>query len=151
MLYLPITKSWIISRTARAIYFVCALLAATLFGALFATLSAMAFAGVHSLGSFPTAATMIRAILLPGICGAALLCVAMWYFWFTFDRSSWRKKALWFFPLYFVLALGPALYFFFVYLRDPEVASTCAHEGQPVREAVILNSSSSPSVPEPSD
>jgi len=136
VLYLPITKSWIISRTARAIYFVCALLAATLFGALFATRSAMVFAGVPSLGSFPAVAAIVRAILLPGICGAALLSVAMWYFWFTFDGSSWGKKALWFFPLYFVLALGPALYFFFVYLRDPEVASACAHEGQPVRESL---------------
>jgi hypothetical protein len=47
----------------------------------------------------------------------------MWYFWFTFDKSSWGRKALWFLPLYFLVPLGPPLYFFFVYLRNPELIS----------------------------
>jgi len=29
------------------------------------------------------------------IIGTATLWVAMWYFWFTFDRSQWWKRALW--------------------------------------------------------
>jgi len=126
MLYLPITKSWIISRSARAIYQTCAVLACTLFGALIAILLAMGFSGVNSLSAFPLALSVARAIILPGVLGSATLSIAMWYFWFNFDKSSWASKAFWFLPLYLLLPIGPALYCFFVYLRNADVASVVA-------------------------
>jgi len=48
----------------------------------------------------------------------------MWYFWFGFDNSGWLKKAIWFLSLYFLLPIGPALYYFFVYRPNAEVASS---------------------------
>jgi hypothetical protein len=126
MLYLPITKNWIISRAARTLYLACALLAFAFFGALFAISLAMAFSGVRSLSPFPPALVIAKAVLLPGVLGTATLTVAMWYFWLTYDKSSWLRKAFWFLPLYFLVPIGPALYYFFVYRRSPEVLSVCA-------------------------
>jgi hypothetical protein len=103
MIYLAITKSWIISRTARIVYFVCSVLAYMLFGALFAVLFAMGVSGVNSLSAFPLALSLARAILLPEIVGSATVSIAMWYFWFNFDKSSWVRKAFWALPLYFLL------------------------------------------------
>jgi hypothetical protein len=123
MLYLPITKTWIISRSARAIYLACAVLACMLFGALIAIWLAMGFSGVNSLSAFPLALSIARAVLLPGVLGTATLSIAMWYFWFNFDNASWGRKAFWALPLYFLLPIGPALYYFFVYLRNPDIAS----------------------------
>jgi hypothetical protein len=93
------------------------------FGALFAILLAMGFSGVRSLSAFPRVLSIARSVLLPGVLGSAVLSVAMWYFWFNFDTSSWIKKALWAIPLYFLGPIGPALYYFFVYLRNAEVTS----------------------------
>jgi len=124
MLYLPIKKTWIVSLVARKVYFVCALAACSLFGVLFAARMAMRTAGFSSLERSPDAALLVRILLWPGVLGTALLCVAMWYFWFSFDDSGWLKKALWFVPLYLFLPLGPALYYFFVYRRNPEVAQS---------------------------
>jgi hypothetical protein len=78
----------------------------------------MGLSGVRSLSAFPLVLSVIRALLMPGILGSATLAIAMWYFWFGFDSSSWGKKAFWFLPLYFLLPIGPVLYFFFVYLRQ---------------------------------
>ena len=122
MLYLPITRGWIISRAARRIYFVCALAAFSLFGVFFASLAALGAAGVPSLEAFPSAALLVRILLWPGIMGTAALSVAMWYFWFGFDNSGWLRKAFWFVPLYMFLAIGPAFYYFFVYRRNTEVS-----------------------------
>jgi hypothetical protein len=122
MLYLPISRGWIISRTARRIYFACALAAFSLFGVWVASLTALRTAGVSSLDAFPAAALVIQVLLWPGIVGTALLSIAMWYFWFEFDNSAWLRKALWFLPLYLFLAIGPAFYYFRVYRRDAEVA-----------------------------
>ncbi len=120
MLYLPITKSWILSALASRVYFACALLAMALFGILIATSIAVAVSGVRSLADVPSTLSLVKALILPGVCGTALLSTAMWYFWFTFDRSSWKSKAFWFLPLYLLLPIGPALYYFFVYRRQPQ-------------------------------
>jgi hypothetical protein len=125
MLYLPITKAWIVSPLARRIYLVCALLAVALFGTLVAVSAAMVASGVRSLASAPAAVSIVKVLILPEVIGTAALSVAMWYFWFTFDRTSWVRKACWFPPLYFLPTMGPALYYFFVYRR-----STAALEEQ---------------------
>ena len=117
MLYLPITKAWIVSPLARRMYLVCALLAVALFGTLVAVSAAMGASGVRSLAGAPAAGLIVKVLVLPEVFGTAALSVAMWCFWFSFDRSSWVKKAVWFPPLYFLPTMGPALYYFFVY-RD---------------------------------
>lgn len=117
---LPITKSWILSPLASRVYFACALLAMALFGTLLATSIAVAVSGVRSLTDVPSTLSLVKALIFPGVCGTALLSTAMWYFWFTFDRSSWKRKAFWFLPLYLLLPIGPALYYFFVYRRQPQ-------------------------------
>jgi hypothetical protein len=122
MLYLPIKKTWIISRTARRVYFVCALAALSFFGVLIASRAAFRLSGQATAEGIATAGLMVRLLLWPGLVGTALLSVAMWYFWIGFDDSGWLKKAMWFIPLYFLLPFGPALYYFFVYCRNGEVA-----------------------------
>lgn len=118
MLYLPIKKSWIVSPSARRVYFVCALAAFSLFGVFVASRAAIGASGAASLADYPTAALTVRLLVWPGVLGTALLSIAMWYFWLSFDDSSWIKKAFWFLPLYFLLALGPAFYYFLVYRRS---------------------------------
>jgi hypothetical protein len=117
VLRLPITKSWICSSAAERVYLVCALLTLTLIGTLIGSKTAMALSGNSSLAVSAAAASVIRILLFPGVLGTALLTTAMWYFWLNFDQSSWIKKAAWFLPLYVVLGVGPALYYFFVYRR----------------------------------
>ena len=117
MLYLPITKTWIVSAPARRVYFVCALAAFSLFGVLVESRAARTAAGAASFTNSPSAVLTVKLLLWSGILGSALLSVAMWYFWFGFDDSSWIKKAFWFLPLYFLLLLGPACYYFLVYRR----------------------------------
>jgi hypothetical protein len=124
VLYLPIKKAWIISSAARRVYFVCALAALSLFGGVMGSGAALGASGVHTFEGFPTIGLMLRLLLWPGILGTALLSIAMWYFWFGFDKSGWLKKAIWFLPLYFLLAIGPAFYYFFVYRRNDQVSSS---------------------------
>ena len=123
MLYLPIKKAWIISRAARRVYFVCALAALSLFGVVMGSGAALRASGVYTFEGFPMAGLILHLFLWPGILGTALLSIAMWYFWFGFDNSGWLKKAIWFLPLYFLLAIGPAFYYFFVYRRNGQVSS----------------------------
>lgn len=62
---------------------------------------------------------MVRLLFFPEIVGAALLWIAMWYFWFSADSSHFLKKAGWFVALLFFAPLGPVLYYFFVFRRYP--------------------------------
>jgi hypothetical protein len=66
----------------------------------------------------PVAVRLVRILLWPGILGTATLAVAMWYFWYSFDRSSWMARSLWFVVLILGLALGPLIYYFFAYRRS---------------------------------
>jgi hypothetical protein len=93
-----------------------------LFGVIFAVRYALALSGVPTLEASPNAALVARIFLWPGMLGTGLLTIAMWYFWFSYDNSGWLKKA-WFLPLYLLLGIGPALYYFFVYRRNPEVSA----------------------------
>jgi hypothetical protein len=120
------------------VYLVCAILVVAFFGAIVAIFLAMGFSGVNSLSAFPLALGFARVVLLPGIIGSATLSVAMWYFWFNFDQSSWAKKTLWAVALYLFIPIGPALYYFFVYLRSADVTSICIRHSDvsvgPIRE-----------------
>ena len=123
VLYLPITKSWIVSLAARRTYFVCALAAFSLIGVLMASRSALQASGATSFAASQATLLVLKILLWPGIVGGALLCIAMWYFWFTFDDSGWLKKALWALPLYLLVPIGPAFYYFLVYRRNPIVSN----------------------------
>lgn len=83
----------------------------------------MAESEVAFLGDFPTAAFLVKALLLPGILGTAVLAVAMWYFWYSVDQSNWVKKLLWFLILFLGLMLGPLVYYLFAYRRHPALDS----------------------------
>src|SRR5881398_1572881 len=100
MLYLPITKSWILSCNANRLYLVCAFAAISLIGVLLAALLAVIASG--AVESSPSALLIMQILLLPGILGTAL-CIAMWYFWFNFDNSTWPRKAVWFCLLYLLI------------------------------------------------
>ncbi len=121
MLYLPISRSWLFSTTARRVYFVSALLALALIATLLGAYMAMAAAGTRALT--PSASPVVRMLLFPEIAGEAALWVGMWYFWFGFDRSHYLKKAVWFVLLFFLAPFGTVSYYFLVYRPgvSPEV------------------------------
>jgi hypothetical protein len=123
MLYLPITRAWIVSRRAQRVYLYRAIANLYLFAVLVGTFSAMAASGIVFLAD-PSAALLVRILLWPGVVGAGILAIAMWYFWFSFDQSCWTKKACWFAVLILGLALGPVLYYFFAYRRDQSLESS---------------------------
>jgi hypothetical protein len=111
--YLPHCAAGVFCLCARGLVF---------FGVLIASITAFNAAGNASPDGIRTAGFIVRLLLWPGIVGTALLSIAMWYFWLSFDNSGWWKKAIWFLPLYFLLPFGPALYYFFVYRLNGEVA-----------------------------
>jgi hypothetical protein len=115
MLILPISRTWMDSRAARLVYLVCSLLALALSGTQAGTGAAQAVNGSQSLP--PAIATVLRLALIPEAIGSGLLRVAMLYFWFSFDQSSWLKRTLWFPFLFFFIPLTLALYYFFVYRK----------------------------------
>jgi hypothetical protein len=100
---------------AQRIYLACAFLSLALLATLIGVHAAMSAAGASALT--PDSAAVVRILLFPEIMGAALLWVAMWYFWFGFDRSHFLKKAGWFVALFFFAPLGPVLYWYFAFRR----------------------------------
>jgi hypothetical protein len=114
-LFLPISRSWLFSRTAQGIYLVSASLALALTATLIGVHAAMSAAGTNALTA--TAASLVRTLLFPEILGTAVLWAGMWYFWFGFDRSYYLNKALWFIFLFFLVPLGTVAYYFLVYRR----------------------------------
>ncbi len=118
MLILPISRSWILSLRAQRVYFCCALLSFALSGTWIGTRAAQVLAQ-HS-GVSASVANLLRVAFFAEALGAALLWVAMLYFWFGFDRSSWLKRAFWFIFLGTV-PVSPffwALYYFLVYRKQ---------------------------------
>lgn len=116
MLYLPITRNWSYSRTAQNVYLGCAVLSFALVATLVGVHLAMPLSGVAPLNA--PARMLINVILLPEILGTALLWTAMWYYWFSFDRSHYFKRFLFSLLLLFVAPFGTLLYYFVVYRRS---------------------------------
>ena len=115
MLFLPISRRWMLSRTAQHLYLGCAVLTLALLATLIGTRWALTASGTGVLTS--EARSVVRFLLFPEIAGTALLWVAMWYFWFGFDKSNYLKKALFFVLLFFFAPLGTLLYYFLTYRR----------------------------------
>ena len=123
MLYLPISGSWMLSQSARRVYLVCAIANIYLLVLWFWAITERTLHGTGPLERWPRHAMTLKILFMPGILGTALLAVAMWYFWFTFDQSHWMKKALWFVGLYPGIMFVPALYHFLVYRRQSRASS----------------------------
>jgi hypothetical protein len=104
-----------VSNTAQYVYLGAAILTLALLATFIGTHLALAVAGVNALTA--DARLAVRFLLLPGIFGEAVLYIAMWYFWFGFDRSHYSKKALWFFLLFLLPPVGTLLYYFLAYRR----------------------------------
>jgi hypothetical protein len=115
MLILPITRNWMLTRRARRVYTVCAVLNLIFVGTVIGTRSAQTFADVTKLP--PLTDVLFTVVWIPGIAATALVWVAMFYFWFGFDQSHWLARAFWFVALFFFAPYGPPLYCFFVYRR----------------------------------
>lgn len=107
--YEYINREWIVSRTARRVYRVSAILSIALFFGLWV----VAFEG----GVPETIAPVVRPLLLAGALGAGITFVGMEYFLFRFDDSHPLKQVVWFCVMLLPL-LGPALYCFIVYSRS---------------------------------
>lgn len=116
MLYLPISRGWLFSPTAQRIYLQCALLTFALLATLIGVSLAMPLAGTASLTR--PARLVVKVLLLPEILGTASLWIAMWYYWFSFDRSHYLKKFLFFLLLFFLAPFGTLFYYFVVYRRN---------------------------------
>jgi len=115
MLFLPISRSWLFSRNAQRIYLVSAVSALALIATMIAVHAAMSASGTRALNS--AAASLVRTMLFPEVVGAAVLWAGMWYFWFSFDRSHYLYKAMWFTFLFFLIPAGTVAYYFLVYRR----------------------------------
>ncbi len=122
MLFLPISRGWLLSKTARRIYLGCSILTFAFVATLMGTRMAINAARVSELN--PSARAVLHFLLLPEILGTALLWIAMWYFWFGFDRSHYLKKAVSFVLLFFLPPLGTLFYYFTIYRRGVLVAES---------------------------
>jgi hypothetical protein len=115
MLYLPITRRWIVSCTVRRIYFVCALAALSLLGTIFASLMAL---GISAAGSFAASRSIVAAdvcALMAGDYGHSFAMHRNGVLLAQFRQLSLATKTVWFFFLYLRIPVGPAFYYFFVY------------------------------------
>ncbi len=115
-----VSDNWLVSTLAKKVYVASALLTVFFFGLLFAIVFGATTAG-GTLAQVPLLASLLKAMLLIGILGAALLWTGMWYFWFRFHPSEGMSKALWAAAFIVMASLGSLLYFVFVYLRSSEV------------------------------
>jgi cytochrome bd-type quinol oxidase subunit 2 len=114
---------WLVSRTARRLYIASAVLSMMMFALLLAIEFAAGAAG-GTLQSSPVVSLALKAVLLPGILGTAVLSIAMLYFWIRFHSNERTSKVPWLLLLAWVPVLGPVCYFAFVYLRSPLVCRT---------------------------
>jgi len=115
--YYYINKEWMLSRAARRIYRMAAILSFLLF--LF--LLSRPFLPQLPYSMLP----IVRLLILCGVLGAATTIVAMEYFLFGFDTSPAWKKVFWFFVM-LAPPIGPPIYCFAVYLRSTVVTTYIA-------------------------
>jgi hypothetical protein len=114
MLFLPINRNWVLSQAAQYVYLGAAVLSLALLATLIGIDMAISAAGMALTAE---ARLLVKLILFPEILGAGLLWVAMWYFWFGFDRSHYLLKTISFVLLFFFGPLGTSIYYFAGYRR----------------------------------
>jgi hypothetical protein len=122
--YEYINKEWIVSRAARRVYRLAAILSLVLFLVMAAQL----------VGEVPSVLEpVLKPLLLAGILGAGITVVGMEFFLFRFDDSHPLKQIFWFCAMLFV-PLGPALYCIIVYSHSKALKDSCADS---VKEASV--------------
>src|SRR4030088_2121657 len=94
MIYVSISRSWLFSRAAQRVYFVCVLLDLALLATRIGIIAAVTVARVSMLP--PVTLLIVRILLFPEVVGSALLLVGMSYCWFGFDRARYRSRLLWY-------------------------------------------------------
>jgi hypothetical protein len=111
-----ISREWIVSPVARRVYLFAAISTLMMFGCFFAIVAAVAAAGG---GSFipPAVAFGLRVLLFISALGAAILWVAMFYYWFNFDVSGAWWKTLSLIALFLFGPIAAVGYYFAVYRR----------------------------------
>ncbi len=116
MRVLPITESWLFSRTAQQVYFVCA---CTVFGSLvyaFALMTAGAIFGETMLQSLPMIEAMTETAILAAAVAIAILTVGMWYH--ALRPGGLEQNPVWLFALLFLSMFGTMLYYLVPYRRS---------------------------------
>ena len=112
--YVVITRSWIMSRRAKTLYFICAILTVVMFVTVVALQAATILADMPKEQSF-LVRLLAFPILLSGVLGTATLSVAMWYHWFGYYNDNASGKGFWLLCLIFFGPLASILYYFFPY------------------------------------
>ncbi len=112
MMHLSISPTWLCSRTAKRVYFLCALANLALLATRMGIAAALAAAGASALS--PEARLIVSTLLFPEVVGSAVLLVGMSYCWLGIG-GSYKKKVLWIILLPLFLLTMPVYYF--VYYR----------------------------------
>jgi hypothetical protein len=121
MLYgLVVSDSWLVSLIAKRIYVAAALLTVLLRGFMLAVIFATA-AARGTLQQAILLAFVLKALMLPGVLGAAVLWIGMLYFWFRHHPGEGMSKPLWAAELWLLGPVGALFYFLIVYLRSRAV------------------------------
>jgi hypothetical protein len=115
--YLYISPAWVLSRTAQKIYAACAVLSLAFAGMLLVYAVVMLLHGPQTLHRAPVIATLTPAIILPAMPAIATLQIAMFYFWWGFQKGGAYSKAAWLIALLFP-PYGTLIYYAFVYCRQ---------------------------------
>jgi hypothetical protein len=114
MFVIPITKTWLVSKTADRIYFASAMATLTLVGTELGVAFAAGALDHTDLNGAPTLIMFFYRLIQISIPGTALLWVAMWLHWVRFNIS---KKGWWVVGL-MMGPIGSVLYYFFVYRKQ---------------------------------
>lgn len=110
MMHLSISRAWLFSRTAKRVYFLCALANLALLATRMGIGAALAAAGATALS--PEARLIVSTLLLPEVVGSAVLFVGMSYCWLGIE-GSYKKKVLWIILLPVFLLAMPVYYFIY--------------------------------------
>jgi hypothetical protein len=114
MFIIPITKSWLVSKTADRVYFACAIASLILFGIELGLLSAVSALDRDALDQSSIVLLVFYRVIQISIPGTALLWVGMWLHWIKFNIA---KRGFWVIGL-MTGPIGTVLYYFLVYRRQ---------------------------------
>jgi hypothetical protein len=114
MMHLPVSRSWLFSRTAQRVYLVSAVLDLAFLGTRMGVATAMNAAGVFTL---PLTVQMAVGLLsIPAAIGTAVLTVGMTYCWLAVGGSCGRKL-VWILVVLSYYPISMPIYYFAFYRR----------------------------------
>ncbi|HEV8525738.1 MAG TPA: hypothetical protein VGQ71_14680 [Terriglobales bacterium] len=112
MLHLPITKTWLLSRSAQWTFLASAILGLALLGVNIALAMLRGLVEPTQLDSSPLAQAIGLMFGIHGILGLAVLWVGMWYYCFRLDQARGVGHGVWFVSLYTFGPLVALIYYF---------------------------------------